>query len=204
MRELKLTIIFLIQFVGCYSQTIKPTIIHLEDLTIELVDFASYDKVELELTSSSDTEIFADLGETFEGTLIKISSGKLGKIELEQRLETSVTIMDEGAHCDLTEWRHYSTGWKKLIGDTNSTFKTFSYINGETSKFPKVDMRELSEEAKKECGQMWADLAMKAKSPREYPCTITVSRFFIKIKGIKTLTGEKFEKVITIIMPMGC
>jgi hypothetical protein len=204
MRELKLTVVFLVQIVACYSQTIKPTIINLDELTIELVDFASYTNVALGLNTPSKTEIFADLGESFEGTLIKISSDKLIKIELEQRLGTSVTIMDEGPHCDLTEWRHYTTSWKKLSNNKNSTFRTLSYKNSETSKFPKVDMKDLSEEAEKECGQRWADLAKKAKSPSEYPCTVTVSRFFIKIKATKTLTGEKFEKVITIVMPMGC
>ena len=40
----------------------------------------------------------ADLGETLQGSIIRITSKKLDDIQIEQKVETSVTIMDEGPH----------------------------------------------------------------------------------------------------------
>lgn len=202
MRRLLILIILCLHLTICYSQTTEPTVIKLKEFTIEFVGFASYDKTQLQ--PSPATEIYADLGEEIESTIIKISSEILDKIELEQRVETSITIMDEGPHCDLVDWKHFTSDWKKLKEEKKLTFRVAEYNNGETSKFPVVDMKELVNEANKRCGQRWADLAKAAKSPSDYPCEVSVSRYFIKVIGIDKRTGKKFEQVITIRMPMGC
>jgi hypothetical protein len=188
----------------CFAQIIKPTILKLKEFTFELVDFASYDKKELGLTSSPNTEVFADLSETLDSAVIKISSDLIIKIELEQKVETSVTIMDEEPHCDLVDLKHYESKWQKLKEEKILIFRGVSYTNTEVSKFPKIEMKELLNEANKHCGQRWADLAKSAKSPDHYPCAVTVSRFFVKVKGVNKLTRQKFERIITVKMPMGC
>jgi hypothetical protein len=204
MRGLVILAVMIMQLTACNSQTVKPTILKLDEFTIEFVEFASYDKRELKITSSPYNEILADLGETIESSIIKISSEILDKIELEQRIETSVTIMNEGPHCDLIHWKHFTSDWKKLKEESKWMFKGNSYTNGEDSKFPTVDMKELVAEANRECGQIYAELAKSAKSPNDNPCVVTVSRYFIKVKGVNKRTRRKFETIITVKMPMGC
>ena len=66
-------------------------------------------------TNKDTVNIDIDLGETIEGKIIRIKHHVDYKnIQLFQRHENSITIMDEGPHCDLTDWKHYYSSWKPL------------------------------------------------------------------------------------------
>ena len=49
------------------------------------------------------------------------------KVEVYQSFETSVTIMNEGPHCDLIDWKHYRSYWNKLIPTARNSFNSNSY-----------------------------------------------------------------------------
>jgi hypothetical protein len=163
-----------------------------------------FDEKEIDKIFSTDMEFAADLGETLQGSFISITSKKWDNIQIEQKVETSVTIMDEGPHCDLVNWRHFTTNWTKLKETQKSSFTAITYQNGETTRFPTVEMKKLQKAANKQCGQEWGDLVNKCKSPNDYPCGVGTSRYFIKVIGIDNVTGKKMTREITIRIPMGC
>jgi hypothetical protein len=204
MRGLKIIIVLMTSVTICYSQTVTSTIIKFDEFTIEFENLAPFDDKQLRKTFTTDMEFAVDLGETLESSRIKIQTDKWDKIEIEQRLETSVTIMNEGPHCDLVDWKHYTTDWAKLKEINKLTYTALSYKNGEITKFPDVDMKELREAAKKKCGQGWADLIKETKTPYDYPCDVGVSRFYVKVIGTDKVTGKRIQRTITIRIPMGC
>ena len=65
-------------------------------------------------TQKDTVYLYSELGETIEGQTISISTEQLINLTIEQRYETSVTIMGEGPHCDLIDWKHYDSEWKTL------------------------------------------------------------------------------------------
>jgi len=45
---------------------------------------------------------------------LKVALQKEGEIKLYQSFENSITIINEGPHCDLVKWKHYNSEWKEL------------------------------------------------------------------------------------------
>jgi hypothetical protein len=148
--------------------------------------------------------LYADLGETIEGQKITIVSSQLTNITIEQRYETSVTIMDDGPHCDLTEWKHYDSAWEKLKTNDKGQFIGDSYSEKDLEKFPVVDISELKAYVKKHCDEEYSELISTIKSPTEYPSAVSVSRYFLRINGKRKNSDETVTKLIIIEVAMGC
>jgi len=161
------------------------------------------EKGKLKNVQKDSAIVYLELGETIEGQKIKLVQKKEGIINIYQRFENSVTIMDEGPHCDLTKWKHYNSEWKKLtIND--GEFLTNSYSERDWEKFIEVDMNELREAVKKQCGERWAKHIKDIKLPNEYPSGVSMSRIFLKFEIIVKETNETFERIISFEIPMGC
>ncbi|MBT1705438.1 hypothetical protein [Chryseosolibacter indicus] len=136
--------------------------------------------------------------------LLKPASS-IGTIQIYQNYETSLTIMDEGPHVDLTDWTHYIGQWKELKIKDNR-FKTLKYSNTDQEQFPEVTSEEILEATEKHLNvdsSRWTELAKQCTGPNKYPCGISISRINLKIiltdnKGITT------EKYIIFEVPMGC
>lgn len=139
-----------------------------------------------------------------EESIITIQTEAYKDIEIYQAVETSVTIMNEGPHCDLTNWKHFTSDWRKVKVLKPNTFQVTPYNNGETRNFPKVTIQEVMEAAKQKCGESWAKHIKDVKSVFDYPCDVGVSRYFLKIKGTDKASGRKIEKTIIVSIPMGC
>ena len=45
----------------------------------------------------------------FDGSPMQVTSPTLKNLKVEERIETSITVMNEGPHCDLTHWKHYNS-----------------------------------------------------------------------------------------------
>ncbi|MBE9584684.1 hypothetical protein IM792_09525 [Mucilaginibacter sp. JRF] len=148
--------------------------------------------------------LIAGLGETIEGQLISVNSDNLLNLKLEQRYETSVTIQDEGPHCDLTEWKHYDSEWKPLPKNKNGQFTCLSYTEDEWQKFPDVSIAELKKAVEKHCGERWSNHIKNVKSPTDYPSAVSVSRYFLRITGQQKSSKKEIEKLIVIEILMGC
>lgn len=180
-------------------------------IEIKFQDFSL--KMELEVWDENETlkniqkdtaKVYLELGETPAGRKIKIIPSKFKKIEIFQRHENSITIMNEGPHCDLTEWRHYYSEWEQLDFDLNeNTFVLDSYDSDDWEKFIDVDINELKKAVEKECGETWAEHIKAIKNTNDYPSGVSMSRIFLKI----ILTGDDdtvTEKTIEFEIPMGC
>ena len=178
--------------------------IKFEEFSIEIDSLEVWDEEEKLKEQQKDTaRIYLELGETIEGQKLKIHKIKEGQIRIYQRFENSITVMNEGPHCDLTEWKHYNSNWKDLQIE-NSQFLTESYSEQDWDKFIEVDMNELREAVRVKCGEGWAEHVKDVKSPTEYPFGISTSRIFFKIEFIEQDSEYLKERIISIEIPMGC
>lgn len=151
----------------------------------------------------SDTcRIYLELGETIENRTLQIKSKDNVKLKFYQRYENSITVMNEGPHCDLTEWKHFDSPYKELKNNGNR-LKTIEFSSVDRENFVKVDMKELLTYIKEYCGKEWSAIARQAKSIRQYPLGIGQSRIFLKIE-ITHSDNSKTERIISFEIPMGC
>jgi hypothetical protein len=174
-----------------FSVSINRLIIYDEDHKIDQIQ-------------KDTVEIYADIGETIEGQLFSISSEHLSNFSVEQRYETSITIMDEGPHCDLINWKHYDSDWIPLKQNTNEQFVGYKYSASDFKKFPDISINEMKQKVKEQCGEEWFKLIEKVKTLTEYPSGVGISRFYIKITGQRKDNGKMVSKLIIIHTPMGC
>jgi len=176
--------------------------ISFEEFSIEIDSVEVWDEEGKLKEQQKDTaKIYLELGETIEGQILKVHEIKKGEIRIYQRFENSVTVMNEGPHCDLTEWKHYNSDWKELKIE-NGQFLTDSYSEEDWEKFIEVDMTELREAIRKQCGDGWAEHVKNVKSPTEYPCGVSTSRIFFKITFSEQDTV--IERIVSFEIPMGC
>jgi hypothetical protein len=203
MRGLGILLLIISLWANGYSQS-DISVIKFDDLTIEIHSLMPFDSDDLNGIFESRAEFAADLGETLESSTIIIKSEKYSHFEIFQAAETSLTISDEGPHCDLIEWKHFTSDWKMLDEVTKNTFNAFSYDSNIDQKFPDVTVPEVVEATKKHCGSGWADHIKNIKSIHDYPCSVGISKYLLKVIATDNSSGRKIEKTIWILIPMGC
>jgi hypothetical protein len=157
----------------------------------------------LEQIQKDTVTLYLELGEPIEEQKISISSNQLTNLTVEQRYETSITIMNEGPHCDLTDWKHFYSDWKQLKVNSEGQFICDKYSESDGVKFPKISIEELKKKVKEQCGNDWVKLIEKIKSPTDYPSGVSISRYFIRLTGKRKDNGSKVTKLIIIETPMG-
>ena len=95
------------------------TKIQFQDFTIVIDDLEAFDENDVLKQIQKDTAIvYLEYGESIEGKKISLQSN-FTDFKIYQRLENSITISDEGPHCDLTEWKHYDSEWKHIKNTGN-------------------------------------------------------------------------------------
>lgn len=203
MRQLTILLTLITCWTTVYSQD-SVSVIKFKDITVEIRYLTPIDKNELKKVFTDKAEFTADLGQTLESAVIAIKAEKYTDIEIHQAIETSLTIVNEGPHCDLINWKHYTSDWRKVKTLESNTFQVTGYQNGEPKQFPKVSIQEVMDAVQEQCGEEWAKHIKAIKSIQDYPCEIDVSRYFLKIKAIDKVSGEKIEKTIVVLIPMGC
>jgi len=138
-----------------------------------------------------------ELGEEIESILIH----GVGKYKVFLQTETSLTVMDEGPHIDLINWKHGKSEFVELkIKDNEFLFVDLS----KDVDFPKFTNMELVKAVTKEAGKRWGKLAKKCKTGNTDPCAIGPSKFIFKIQ--KEEAKDKFIDLgqIEFVPPMGC
>ncbi|MEG4904457.1 hypothetical protein [Microcoleus sp. F10-A1] len=181
------------------------TYIKFPDLTLSINRLVVWDEEKkLNQLQTDSVSLSAELGETIEGQKISISTKELTDIIIEQRYETSVAISNEGPHCDLTDWKHYYSDWKPLKQLSDGKFVGITYDLKENERSPKVPINELKERVREQCGEEWYQLVKNIKSPYEYPSSVGISRYYLKVTGKQKTTGKTIKKTIIIELPMGC
>ncbi len=183
-----------------YAFTLK-----FNELSISIYNFSTdREGGEADQIQGDTVEIYAELGETIEGQLISVSSDQLTDLQVEQRYETSVTIMNEGPHCDLKDWKHFYSEWNKLQVNSEGEFTCDEYTEKESEKFPKISINDLKQTVKEKCSEGWLELIENIKKPTEYPSGVTISRYYLRVSGQRKNNGQTVTKLIIIEMPMGC
>jgi len=132
------------------------------------------------------------------------------QFRIEQRYETSLTLMNEGPHMDLLDWKHYISDWNKVEARNNLTFLVKEMSS---EKFPKVTQAEIINAVKAESDkwskrgfdeqEQWISLAKRCKGPTTYPCGVSISKIILQIK---VWESNKWKSIQTmeIQIPMGC
>lgn len=148
--------------------------------------------------------ITAEIGEVFEDRIIYINSENVENLVVEETYETSLTIMDEGPHCDLTDWEHYIDNWRPLYKNHLEEYPLYTYSDKESEKFPNVSVQQIQAAVKKHCGNEWADKIKNIQSPNDYPAGVGISRYYLRVSGKRKDNGASFQKTLVINSPMGC
>jgi len=180
------------------------TKIKFNEFVIAINGMAIFEAEKMDRIQKDTVEIEAEVGETIEGRPISIVSEQLSSLNIEQRYETSITIMNEGPHCDLIDWKHFNSDWKSLKQNANGQFIGDKYSEQDYNIFPEVSMDELKQKVKEQCGEDWFKLLANTNSPLEYPCGVSISRYFLRVTGHRKDNGQKVTKLIIITTPMGC
>lgn len=182
----------------------KRVLIEFGDITLEM-ELDIWDELGTPKKVYRDSaKVFVELGDTPEGKKVKIKQSTYRKIEIFQQYKTSVTIMNEGPHCDLTDWKHYYSEWEMLAYDAvENTFLSKTYAPTDGEKFIAVDINELKKAVEVHCGGYWPTVIEKNKSLNDYPIGVSISRVFFKI-SLTDKNGLVQEKIISFEIPMGC
>lgn len=175
------------------------------DFQIAIDSFNNWEEREPLVIEALDTAIIAmDLNEEVESRLLNIEYPDFDSIAVFQKYETSFSISDEGPHCDLIDWKHYSSDWQLLPRIGLGQFLSFEYTEKEAVQFPSVDLEELRLEVASFCGERWANL-IEDTDPRENLSDfVGISRIFFKFQLFETKSSQPQEKIIVFVVPMGC
>ena len=122
------------------------------------------------------------------------------------QFETSLTISNEGPHCDLVDWIHYTS-----LPDTLELLDSigiYQFKNGFqdslSNSFLEVTMKEVRKAIRKHCSEGWLERTKELNSIHEYPFSVSISKEIIQIQ-ITNKEGEIIrEKFIIFEIPMGC
>ncbi len=146
------------------------------------------------------------IGDPISGHPFKIRplDPSISDIQVFQRYQTSLTLMDEGPHVDLTDWIHYVSDWKALplkqLSFNSATFERSDY-----QRFPPVSAKEIVEAVKARLNgdQRWIQLAAQCTGPLSYPCAVSINRYSLKFRWTES-SEQQIEKVVVFEVPMGC
>lgn len=187
------------------DQKTKNTSINFNELSVSINRLVLFDESTVVNETQKDTVyLYGDIGQTIENQSIIISTSLLVNLQVDQRYETSVTIMDDGPHCDLVNWKHYLSDWKPLKATNENTFTGHSYSEEESHRFPVIPITELREEVKNHCGDRWTALIASIKSPTAEPAAVGISRYFLRIRGKRSDNNLTITKYIVLEVAMVC
>lgn len=132
------------------------------------------------------------------------------RFRMEQRYETSLTVMDEGPHMDLLDWKHHVSEWEEMQSKGSVTFVSREVM---ADQFPLVTHAEIVDAVRVESdkwaqqgadqGKRWINLAETCEGPKAGACNVSVSRVMLRVQVVEA--GEwKTIQTIEIAVPMGC
>ncbi|BDD08073.1 hypothetical protein FUAX_05050 [Fulvitalea axinellae] len=104
---MKISILPFLLLLLCSSAFGQNTKIRFDDFTLDIVGVElSPEEESLEKTFSTDVVVNLEAGDYFELATVNVTDSKLSDLRVEMSFETSLTIMNEGPHCDLTDWKY--------------------------------------------------------------------------------------------------
>ena len=173
-------------------------------LNIKIKDLKSTDEFKVKSFFDADTvSVDVELGDSPEGKTLLLNNKNYKRVSIFQQFENSISITNEGPHCDLTEWKHYYSNWEPIEQINRGTYKTLKYNEEDWTKFINVSIEELKQEILDYCGSDLVKHIKDAKSIKEYPFSVSTNRIFLKIL-ITDSNDNIIEKIIEFRIPMGC
>lgn len=152
-----------------------------------------------------DTAIYyVELGEMPLEKIVKIKPTKhYKKIEVYSAHRNSITVQNEGPHCDLTDWNYYQSAWKPLIAQGDNKFYISDISQQERTVFPKIDAEELKKKVLSHCGEDYAYLLKQVPLNNNTAIMVGLSHVYLKVV-MTDLNNNRIEKIVAIEIPMGC
>lgn len=150
--------------------------------------------------------ILLDLMEDIDGQEITImTSDKVGEYRILQRYRTSMSVMGEGPHLDLVDWRHFDSDWIPLPRLDPRTFRTLNGEQMDSAKFPDTTKSDIINAVRRRAGD-WPEaieLAKTCRGPNEYPCGVGISSLYFLVQR---KVGSEWTDVgqMEVLIPMGC
>ncbi len=181
--------------------------IRFKEFTLIIDDIDVWDEEEELSKIQTDTVVvYPELGEMLSGNSMSIIGCNYNTIAVYQRFENSITIMNEGPHCDMLNWKHYTSDWEQIAHYNGLNYTANSISEEQMDKFIHVDIDEFKNAVMNHCGEKWAELVKNVSSVKEYPCgigTIT-SKIELRIRLSNLGTSKYTEKIIKFEIAMGC
>lgn len=179
-------------------------VIYLNHFTISMNEDNFYEDAHFPVRPDDDTiQTVQELGGITEGAWLKVESSSIANITVEQRFETSVSLSFEGPHCDMVDWKHYLSPWKKLQPE-GAIYHIDTIPDKEEARFPKVSETEFKDAIINHCGQEALQDFEGKFDIHTYPAWVGISRIYLRITGIHTTTKQPSSVILVIWVPMGC
>lgn len=170
------------------------------------IDGISDIKPKTKIGSTNDILSFKlGLNESIQGKTISIKHHQeFRTMEVFQKHENSIAIIDEDSHCDVIDWEHYYSSWKPLKTiSSNHKFETRAISEKESSNFIDINIEDLKFFVNEMCGTSWSTSIKDVKSVNDSPLNIKTSKVLIRII-MTNLDGSKTEKIIIFEVPTNC
>jgi hypothetical protein len=147
-----------------------------------------------------------ELGDTIFGqaiVLVPRDGAEQKNFRVQAQYETSLTILWEGAHRDLLDWKHFRSEWSDLeqLGDVK--FRMPTYTDEEASRFPTVSSKEIYQAVREAGGSNWAERVKQVRGPNEYPASVGISTLRLRILVQEESEWRELHR-IEFKLPMGC
>ena len=141
--------------------------------------------------------------ETLENKTVSVKHHKdFRNIEVFQKHENSIAIIDDKSHGDIINWQHYYSSWKPLKKlSSNNKFKVLPISAKETTRFINVNIDELKTFVNDVCGETWSDAIKDVTSLNDYPTKIVISKMYLRIL-MTDIDGYKTEKILIFEVPL--
>ena len=166
-----------------------------------------YKQRRVRLSRSRTVVIELDLGEELGGQPVWLAAGAShGTYRVLERYRTSMTVMGEGPHVDLVDWRHHDSAWQSMATTTRNHFVSRVISDREESLFPRVSRREMQMAVDSRARRTWpaaSKLVRQCSGPTSYPCAVGVSSRYFRVQrrvsGNWVGVGD-----VEVRLPMGC
>lgn len=169
------------------------------------VSFASPTLIKFQPKSAEIVTVDLELGDSLSSLILRVNpvEGLKGDFIVEQSFETSVTVMEEGPHLDLVDWKHYTSPWVPLKKLGATEFRITQISEADAQRFPKVSPKEIRAIVTKEGGAKLGQYVSKVNGPNDYPCRVGISKISFRII-LKNGDESKVVKTVEFLVPMGC
>ncbi len=202
-RHFTIIILFVLAAVNLSGQS-KPLRIELGDLVLTIPDIAIdlHYYLSVEDLSADSVLISLELGDTPLGYMLVFHSQVSTISSVKQRYETSITVMDEGPHLDLINWKHYFSPWVTLKMVSTNQYQAIGYSQAQSEMFPEVNIEEVRRVVKKLGGERWLKHIEDSEDIHTYPLGIGISKVEFVIEY--EVLGKLNQKVLIFDIPLGC